>query len=353
MTIHSELPTSTTFLPFPSLEPLRSRFTAVGIVEHSVGDQPDPSSGHCTDDAGRALGVAAMLPGDEFADEIAIRCLHQLTSSRTSNDGLHLRLDARGVPTDDPPSDDATARAIWGLAMACTRVRSQGIRVFAAHELQRLSGFSTTFPRAAAHAVVGAAELLSVDRTSIIGLRLLVDNLSAIPRPIADEQWPWPEERLTYSNALLCEALLAAGAVLDQRQMIVDGLDLLAWLVDEETSGDHFSFTPTTGRGPSDGDGFDQQPIEAWSMASACARAWLIDRDPVWADAIVRSGRWFAGENDGRTPMWDPSTGGSFDGLMTDGANPNQGAESTIALIGTEIEFHRVLDRRMSDRSIR
>ena len=77
-------------------------------------------------------------------------------------------------------------------------------------------------------------------------------------------------------------------------------------------------------------------------MATACARAWSIDRDPAWNDAIIRSAAWFAGDNDSRTRMWNPQTGGSFDGLQPGGANTNEGAESTIALIGTAIEWQRV-----------
>ena len=33
--------------------------------------------------------------------------------------------------------------------------------------------------------------------------------------------------------------------------------------------------------------------------------------------------------------MWDPVSGGGYDGLRADGPNLNQGAESTLALIST------------------
>jgi hypothetical protein len=33
--------------------------------------------------------------------------------------------------------------------------------------------------------------------------------------------------------------------------------------------------------------------------------------------------------------MWDRETGGGFDGLLADGVNLNQGAESTLAVIST------------------
>ena len=44
---------------------------------------------------------------------------------------------------------------------------------------------------------------------------------------------------------------------------------------------------------------------------------------------------WFLGDNDTQIPMFDPGTGGGYDGLERDGRNDNQGAESTIALIST------------------
>ena len=45
--------------------------------------------------------------------------------------------------------------------------------------------------------------------------------------------------------------------------------------------------------------------------------------------------RWFLGENDIGAPMYDPVTGGGYDGLTATGPNLNQGAESTIALLTT------------------
>ena len=44
---------------------------------------------------------------------------------------------------------------------------------------------------------------------------------------------------------------------------------------------------------------------------------------------------WFQGDNDAGQLMWDPDTGGGFDGLHADGVNRNQGAESTLAVIST------------------
>lgn len=70
-------------------------------------------------------------------------------------------------------------------------------------------------------------------------------------------------------------------------------------------------------------------------MADACARAAMLTGAPRWANAVRTAAAWFDGVNDADALMWDPATGGSYDGLQAHGPNWNQGAESTLALIST------------------
>jgi hypothetical protein len=71
-----------------------------------------------------------------------------------------------------------------------------------------------------------------------------------------------------------------------------------------------FSFMPVGGRGPSDEKpAFDQQPIEAWAMAYACARAYSLTGEEKWDDALWRARSWFLGYNDGGIEMCDPVSG--------------------------------------------
>jgi hypothetical protein len=323
-------------LPKPTLVPLLRLLDWVGIVEHSNGSEPDPTSGHCTDDAGRALGMAALLHTDIAAEVIAECCLAQLRDSIVGRGHFCLRLDEYGIPTSDAPSDDATARALWGLSLAATRPMSADIRDTSLAVLEQFDTFGSPYPRAAAHAVLAATTLLAHDRTSEVGAQLLFRNMAAVPRHNPERTWVWPEPRLGYSNALIPEALLAAGALLGDDRLLRDGLELLTWLVEYERSGDgHFSFTPAGGRGPGGRPGFDQQPIEAWATADACQRAHSLTGDPFWSDSVELAAQWFAGRNDVGVEMWDRITGCAFDGLKRDGVNENQGAESALALIGT------------------
>jgi hypothetical protein len=158
-----------------------------------------------------------------------------------------------------------------------------------------------------------------------------------MPEP-SDTDWPWPETRLTYANAVLPEAMIAAGSVLARPELLRRGLDLLGWLLEHETTAGHLSPTPAGG----DGRGahrpaFDQQPIEIAALADACARAAVIEPgDRRWAAGIAAAAAWFAGDNDAEVAMFDPDTGGGYDGLHADAPNQNQGAESTLALLSTQ-----------------
>ncbi len=129
---------------------------------------------------------------------------------------------------------------------------------------------------------------------------------------------------------------MAIGETLQRPELVDDGLALLGWLLARETVDGHLSVTPVGGAGPGDvRPGFDQQPIEVAAMADACSRAFRLTGRSCWSDGVDLAVRWFQGDNDSATPMWDPQTSGGFDGLEPTGANQNQGAESTLALLST------------------
>jgi hypothetical protein len=50
-----------------------------------------------------------------------------------------------------------------------------------------------------------------------------------------------------------------------------------------------------------------------------------------WFDNAVMCFNWFLGQNDLNLPLYDAKTGGCRDGLMADGINQNEGAESSLA----------------------
>ena len=158
---------------------------------------------------------------------------------------------------------------------------------------------------------------------------------------------PWPAPRLSYANAAIAEAVIAAGWKLDSNKVFRNGLRMLEWLLAGETRGGHLSVVPVGGWGPGEPrPGFDQQPIEVATLADACMRAVAVTGDTGWLDGVGKCVAWFLGDNDAKVPMFDERTGGCCDGLSRTSRNRNQGAESTLAMISALQQGRRVTTLR-------
>ena len=207
-------------------------------------------------------------------------------------------------------------------------------------------------PRAWAFTVLGVQEYLtsfSGDRdaqklSSVLGMRLL-EMYEAIRKP----SWKWFEEIVAYSNARLPQALLLAGGSDDR--MISAGLESLAWLLSVQRCGSKGHFVPIGSQGFYRQTGekarFDQQPVEAAGMVSACLQAYRTTGDDRWRTEAWSVFKWFLGDNDLQLSPYDPTTGGCRDGLHPDRVNQNQGAESTLSFL-TALAEMRLLEKAES-----
>ena len=323
--------------PVPIFDHLLRMTDRRGTFEHACFAEPRPEHGYCSDDMARVLVVATREPDPERAlNGLAGVALRFLDEAQALTGACRNRMDSNGRWVDEPALEDCWGRCIWGLGTAASHSGVAWARQSAVVLFERAAQERSTWPRAMAFAALGAAELLAVDPDHRAARELITDYAGSIAAPNGDPAWPWPEPRLTYANAVLAEAMIAAGVALDDPTLRQRGLDLLGWLVEYETADGHFSPTPVAGRGAEDvRPAFDQQPIEVSTLADACARAAAVDASPVWPDGVRAAAAWFLGANDAGQLMWDPETGGGFDGLHADGVNRNQGAESTLAVLST------------------
>jgi len=92
---------------------------------------------------------------------------------------------------------------------------------------------------------------------------------------------------------------------------------------------------------------FDQQPIEAQAMVSACLEAYRATSDTWWYTEAQRAFDWFLGWNDLGLEVYSSSTGGCRDALHVDRVNQNQGAESTLSFLLSLAEL-QVLQNTLS-----
>jgi hypothetical protein len=212
-----------------------------------------------------------------------------------------------------------------------------------------LARFSS--PRAWAYALLGIDEYLRVfqGESRVEAMRkVLADRLLGLYRRVGRRDWPWFEEVVTYCNARLSQALIASGARMGDEEMTGAGLQSLQWLTEIQRSpSGYFAPIGSDGffrRGQPKAE-FDQQPVEACGMVSACLEARRITGDPRWFERSRWAFGWFLGHNHLQQPLVDAATGGCRDGLHRDRANDNQGAESTLSYL------HALLEMRAADRN--
>ena len=327
----------------PSYSHLVALMDEHGIFEHALFDVPRRGDGYCVDDVARALIVLVREP--DQTPELAARaetCLAFLEDAVDVDGRVHNRMAAGGGWTDEPALGDWWGRALWALGVTAARAPTEAARSRALNAFHRAASARSPHGRAMAFATLGATDVLAAHPDDLAANALLHDGVSTIAIP-RDDPWAWPEPRLRYANAVLPEALLAAGMAMDSPRVVSQGLGMLRFLVGLETTGGRLSVTGTDGRGPGQTAAqFDQQPIEVAAIADACARAFDITDDPSWRDVVTATWAWFTGDNDASTAMFDPGSGAGFDGLERDGRNENRGAESTLAALSTYQQARRL-----------
>jgi glycosyltransferase involved in cell wall biosynthesis len=348
-------------LPEIKLEYLHRMTDDTGMLQHAKYTVPDRGHGYCVDDNARALIVAVTLQDLQPMDSalsgltaIYLGFLGHALNGQTGRFRNFMSYDRHWL--EDTGSEDSHGRAVWGLGVAVALARDKGQVGFAVDLFHRAldSTEHFTHPRAIAFAIIGIHAYLSRYSGDSRGRRMrkiLSDRLMQQFRDFATEDWPWCEDSLTYDNARLPQALLLSGQWLPDPEMREMGLRALDWLkqVQTDEEGHHFAAIGNHGWFPKDGEKaqFDQQPIEAAAMVDACIEAFNCTQDEKWSAYAYRCLNWYQGENDLGVPLCDYATGGCRDGLEAQGANENQGAESTLSWLMALLTIynHRGWDR--------
>jgi hypothetical protein len=333
-------------LPAPNFAHLLSLSGPHGTYEHARYANARIEHGYCTDDVARVVLVLARQIDPVLSDQLRMLLESSLCFLEQAQDASGTFVNRRasdGTWQFAPSNEDCWGRAMWALGTLAARSEDEHLRQRASIAFGRGAHVVSPWPRAVCLSVMGASELVATDPNHVGAQLVLANAAHVLNRPNVSPQWCWPEERLTYANAALPEALLAAGVFFGREADVERALEQLGWLLDSETRGDHLSVTPSGGRGPHEEFlQFDQQPIEVAALSDACVRALSISDDPRWRHGRELCEQWFMGANDLGAVMFDVQTGGGYDGLTAIGPNLNQGAESTIALLTTQQNAHRV-----------
>ena len=337
-------------LPPLKLDHLRHMADETGMLQHAIFTVPNYHHGYTTDDNTRALMVSTLLEemGSAEALELASRYLafvwyaFNVETRRFRN-----FMDYQRRWLEDSGSDDCHGRALWALGTVLGRSNTPALHSMAGWLFEKALPpiLETTSPRAWAFALIGIHEYLrrfAGDRVASQARDELAKRLLALYKNHRTDDWRWYEDVLTYCNAALPQAMLMSGQSISDNEMTQVGLESLQWLADLQRSAKgHFIPIGSNGFYPKGGTRarFDQQPVEAQAMVSACLEAARITSDASWRKEARGVFEWFLGRNDLNLPIYDPKTGGCRDGLHPDRANENQGAESTLAYLQASLEL--------------
>ena len=344
-------------LPPVNLDHLYRMTDTTGIVEHAVFVIPNYPEGYSTDDNARALIVAVLL--EEFgagavkgaADLGSLYLAFLWLAFDPATKRFRNCLSYERQWQEPCGSEDSHGRALWGLGTVLGRSQDAGWRGAAGRMFELALPAATEFksPRACAFALLGLQEYLDSfpgDRAALGASDVLANRLLNSYRSNRSSDWNWFENSLAYSNARLPQALIRAGMRAANEEMVSAGLEALDWLVTIQRCEVKGHFVPIGSQGfyskKTEKARFDQQPVEACAVVSACLQAYRATGKGRWRKEAWSAFNWFLGDNDLQIALYDVTTGGCRDGLHPDRANENQGAESTLSFLMALLEMRKL-----------
>jgi glycosyltransferase involved in cell wall biosynthesis len=350
-------------IPQLKLDHLKRMTDGTGMLQHAVFSVPNYDEGYTTDDNARALIVTVQLEhvqnlsGTEtyehllsISQDLSRRYLAFLWHAfHPDHKRFRNFMAYNRTWLEEVGSEDSHGRTLWALGTVLNQSMDEGLRGMAGRLFDSAipSALNFTSPRAWAFSMLGAEKYLSRypgDRAVLAVQDTLAQKLIGLYRKNHSEDWPWFEDIVTYCNPVMPQALIRYGRAAGDEEAVEIGLYSLEWLVNLQQS-EHGWVMPVGSMGFYRRNGdmayFDQQPVEVYSLISACLDAYRTTKDISWYNSANQSFEWFFGRNAVGMPVYDSKTGGCRDGLQIDRLNENQGAESTLSFIQSLLELQQ------------
>lgn len=327
-------------LPELNLSHIFTLTDSTGIIQHAKYAIPNFFEGYCLDDNARALLATSMAHRQGHLEVAPLVTTYlsyiyymQREDGRFRN---FLGYDRRFL--DQVGSEDSFGRTIWALGYALayppSRMHEPLIKelFFKAYaNIEKLIS-----PRAIAYSILGLCSYLEKDNSNenVLGmLKKLTQRLVDLYIQDSSPDWPWFEHILAYGNGFLPLALFRSLEYIDSEETERIALESTAFLEELTLNEGHLRPVGCHGfyRKGKKLCYYDQQPIDAMAMVLLYSYAYKLTGNEDFYDKAILSFRWYLGKNDLHLPLYNPVNGGCYDGLMQEGINLNQGAESTLS----------------------
>ncbi|MCE5186571.1 MAG: glycosyltransferase family 4 protein [Planctomycetaceae bacterium] len=328
-------------IPEPCLDHLLRMTDDTGLLQHASFTLANRTHGYCTDDNARAV-VAMSHYYAQYQDPLAMRLLNTYLSficHAQQPDGSFCNVmsyDRRWLKSET--RHDALCRSLWAIGTVIAHPPQPEMILILKEAFDRaMVHVPELSPRSKAYAIFGMRQYL----TQFPGATEIKWSLYACADFLlhlldhADEDWMWFEDVICYDNAALPHALFAAYLASQHRPYLDAAVKTCGFLLKHTYKEDHFSFIGCNGwfcKGEAAAR-FDQQPLDAMETVRMLQTAAAATSDPTYQTLQKKAFDWFMGHNDLSVPLYDFRTGGCYDGLMSNGVNLNQGAESTLSFL--------------------
>jgi hypothetical protein len=343
-------------LPTISLNHIKRLTTNDGMIQFSKISEPDLESGYTLDDNARALIAVAKhykLTGD-VDDIILIQTYLDFIIFCQQEDGSFLNyVDREGnffLKNQDENLEDSNGRAIWALGefSSYQLLFSEKLIDVAKIALEKALNNIATFrsPRAIAFAIKGLY-FYNLDKDNAI-IRIIItqlaDNLASKFKSVSDKNWKWFENYLTYANSLLPEAMLYASISSGNstyKKIAKLSFDFLLEIIFRDNQ-----IKVVSNQGwhhkNKNANNFGEQPIDVCYTILALNTFYNVFKNESYSEKMETAFNWFLGKNHLHQIVYNPKTGGCYDGLEEHHINLNQGAESTVSYLMARLVFEEI-----------
>ena len=334
-------------LPVINLNHLKKMTTNTGIIQFSKINQPDIRSGYTLDDNARALVVTCMyfeLTGNEKSIQDIRKYLTFIKSCMQPAGDFLNYVDKDNKFTDQNKAanlDDANGRAVWALGylLSLTNLlpgdvisEAKAIIEKSMHRIETVHS-----PRAMAFAVKGIYYYLSTANSpeNLLHLKTFANRLVQMYKHESNEKWEWFEGYLTYANSILPEAMLYAWLKTRKtvyKKIAISSFNFLLSQIFNENGIEVISNKGWLQKGQKAGH-FGEQPIDVAYTIMTLSKFYDVFNDENYRQKMETAFNWFLGSNRLHQIIYNPCTGGCYDGLEETHVNLNQGAESTVSYL--------------------
>jgi glycosyltransferase involved in cell wall biosynthesis len=344
-------------IPKISLTHIRNLTTNLAMIQFSKISTPDLESGYTLDDNARAL-IAVIKYYDitrNAADLALIDLYFNFILSCQQPDGSFLNyMDIDGtfaLRNKHENLEDSNGRAIWALGELLSYrhiLPLEYIDKAAAAILKAISHVEQfQSPRAMAFIIKGLYHYNLHNESKLVEdlVTKLADNLVSKYRGVSDKEWKWYEAYLTYANSLLPEAMLYAAMVTGNELFKSIAKSTFDFLLQHIFKANQIKVISNHGwhQKGLPANEFGEQPIDIAYTVLALDLFYKTFNDKLYLQKMFIAFNWFLGKNHLHQIIYNPCTGGCYDGLEETQVNLNQGAESTVSYLLARLTIEKYI----------